>query len=99
MGGVDFVVPVGADHNQVPHIWLGQQILKQIERCCVEPLQIVEEKSERMLRPREDADESPEDQLKPALPVLWWKNRDRWLFADDVRQFGDQIHNQQSVRT
>jgi hypothetical protein len=33
-----------------------QQILEQVERRRVEPLQIVEEQRERMLRPGEDAD-------------------------------------------
>ncbi len=59
MGGIDLVVPVGADQHQVPHVGLGQQILHQIERCRIEPLQVVEEQGERML-PREYTDESPE---------------------------------------
>ena len=66
MDGVDFVVPVGADQHQVPDIWLGQQILEQIQRSRVEPLQIVEEQRERMLGPREDTDKSPEYQLEAA---------------------------------
>ena len=41
MGGIDFVVPVGADQQQIPHIGLAQQILEQIKRGRVEPLQIV----------------------------------------------------------
>src|SRR5215813_14013946 len=99
MGGVDFVVPVGADHNQMLHIRLGQQILEQMERCCVKPLQVVEEESKRMIRPCEDADEPPEDQLEPALRVLWWKKRHRWLFSEDVLQLRDEVYNQQPVRT
>ena len=43
MGGIDFVVAVGADQHQVLHIRPGQQILEQIERRRIEPLQIVEE--------------------------------------------------------
>jgi hypothetical protein len=58
MGIIHFIVPVGADQQQVPHIRPSQQILQQIERCRVEPLQIVEKRRERMLRPREDADKS-----------------------------------------
>ena len=50
MGGIDLVVPVGADQQQVLHIRLGQQILEQVERRRVEPLQIVEEQRQRMLR-------------------------------------------------
>src|SRR6266404_658197 len=52
-----------------------------------------------MLRSREYAEESPEDELEPALRVLWWKNRDRWLFSYYVLQFRDEVYNQQSVRT
>ena len=99
MGGIDFVVPVGADQHQVLHIRPGQQILEQIERRRVEPLQIVEEQGQRMFRPREYADESPEHQLEAALRVLWRKLRDRRLFSDDELQFGDQIHHELSVRT
>src|SRR2546426_699322 len=98
MGGIDFVVPVGADQHQVLHIRPGQQILEQVQRCRVEPLHIVEEQGERMFRPCEYADESPEHQLETALRVLWWKIRDWWLFSDDELQFGDEVHNEQSVR-
>ena len=64
---VDFVVAIGADQHQVLHIRLGQQILEQIERRRVEPLQVVEEQRQRMFRPGEDADEPPEHQLETAL--------------------------------
>ena len=64
---------------QVPHIRLGQQILEQIERRRVEPLQVVEEQRQRMLRPGEDADEPPEHQLEAPLRVLWRKLRNRRL--------------------
>ena len=98
MGGIDFVVPVGADQQQMLHIRPGQQILEQIERCRVEPLQIVEEQGERMFRPCEYADKSPEHQLEAALRVLWRKFGDRRLLADDELQFRDEIHHEQSVR-
>ena len=98
MGGIDFVVPVGADQHQVLHIRPDQQILKQIERRGVEPLQIVEEQGERMLRPREDTDKATEYQLEAALRVLGRKFRDRWLFSYDELQFRDEIHNEPSVR-
>src|SRR6516225_11800863 len=99
MGGIDFVVPVGADQQQMLHIRPCQQILEQIERCRVEPLQIVEEQGERMFRPSEHADKSPEHQLKAALRLLWWEFRDRWLLSYDVLQFRDEIHHEQSIRT
>src|SRR3984893_18302943 len=89
MGGIDFVVPVGADQHQVPHIRTGQQILEQIEGGCVEPLQIVEEQGKRMFRPCEYADKSTEHQLEAALRVLWRKIRDWFLFSYDEFQLGD----------
>ena len=72
---------------------------EQVERGCVQPLQIVEEEGERMFRPREYADKSTEHQLEAALRVLWGKFRDRRLFSYNQLQFGDQVHNELSVRT
>ena len=60
MRGVHFVFPVGADQHQMPHVGLAQQILDQIQRRGIEPLQIVKEQGEWVLRPREYVDESPE---------------------------------------
>ena len=65
--GIDLIVPIGADQQQVLHVRLRQQILEQVERRRVEPLQIVEEQRQRMFRPREDADEAPEHQLETDL--------------------------------
>ena len=98
MGGIDFVVAVGTDQHQVLHIRPGQQILEQIERRRVEPLQIVEEQGEGVLGPCEYADESPEHQLETALRVLWRKLRNRCLFSDDELQVRDEVHNEQAVR-
>ena len=81
------------------HIRVGQQILQNIERCCIKPLQVVEEKSKWMLASCEYADKSPEDQLEAALRVLRRKNRDRCLFPDDELQFRDEVYNEKSIRT
>ncbi len=67
MGGGDFVVAIGTDQHEVLQIRPGQQILQQIERRRVEPLQVVEEQRQRMLRPGEDADEPPKHQLETAV--------------------------------
>ena len=98
MSGVDLVVPVGADQHQVLHIRLGQQVLEQVERRRVEPLQIVEEQRQRMVRPGEDADEPPEHQLETALRLLRLELRDRRLVADDELQFGDEVGHEPCVR-
>ena len=70
MGGRDFVVTVGADQQQVSDIRLGQQVFEQIERGRIEPLQIVEEQRQWMLRPGEHREEAAEDQLEASLRVL-----------------------------
>jgi hypothetical protein len=70
MGGIDFVVAIGSDQQQMPHIHLSQQILEQIE--CRRSRAIANRPGtgERMFRPCEYADESPEHQLEAALRVL-----------------------------
>src|SRR6202034_4789769 len=97
MGRINLVVPVGADQHQMLHVRLGQQILNQIERCRVEPLQIVEEQGQRMFL-CEYADKSTEHQLEAALRILWRKLGNRWLFSYDEPQFGNQVHHELSVR-
>jgi hypothetical protein len=78
---------------------LTQQILEQIERRRIQPLQVIEEQSQRMLRTGEYADESPKDQLKAALRVLWRKSGYRWLLSYDELELRDDIHNERSVGT
>jgi hypothetical protein len=98
MGGIDLVVAIGADHQQVPHVRLGQQVGEHVERRRVEPLQIVEEQRQRMVGPREHTDEPPKHQLETPLCLPRWKLRDRRLLSDEELQFGDDIDHQPSVR-
>src|ERR1700722_2792055 len=98
MSGIDLVVPVSADQHQVLQIRLGQQILQQVERGRVKPLQVVQEQRQRMFRPRKYPDKPPEHELKTALCLLRRKLRDRWLFSNDEFQFRHQVHNEQPVR-
>src|SRR5215831_8229108 len=76
MARSDFVVAIGADQHQVFKIRPGQQILEQIQRGCVEPLQIIEEQRQGMFWPGEYADQPTECQLETALRILWRKFRD-----------------------
>ena len=98
MCGIDLVVAVGADQQQMVYVLLAEQIHEQIERGRVEPLQIVEEERQRMFGPRENADEPPEHQLETPLCVLWREFGDRRLLADDEVQFGDEVDHEPSVR-
>src|SRR5271154_1275184 len=88
MRGVDLVVAVGADQHQMLQLRPGQQILEQVERRRVEPLQIVEEQDQRMFRKGEDADESAEHEVETALRLLRLELWDRRLVADDGLQLG-----------
>ena len=97
MGGIDFVVPVGPDHQQRLLVRLGQQVGEQIERRRVKPLQIVEKKRQRMFRPSEDADKPPEHQLETALCLLRRKPRDRRLLSDEKLQLGDNADHELPV--
>src|SRR5208282_4715671 len=60
MRGVDLIVAIGADQQEMPEIRPGQQILDEVKRRRVEPLQIIEKQCQRMLRSGEYADESAE---------------------------------------
>src|SRR5690242_9951239 len=91
---IHFVVPVGADQQQILHVGLGEQILDQVQGRSIEPLQIVEKDSQRMFLSREYSDKSPKHELESALGVLWRKVGDWRLFPDDELQFRDEIHNQ-----
>jgi hypothetical protein len=45
-------------------------VFEQVERRRIEPLQILEEQRQRMLRPGEHGDETLEDKLETPLRVL-----------------------------
>src|SRR5262249_48564868 len=94
----DFVVAVGADEEKIADIRSAQQVFQQVERRRVEPLQVIKEERQRMVRPREDADKLPKGQLKAPLRVLWRKLRHRRRLSDDELQFRNEIYYQSSVR-
>src|SRR5262249_2286155 len=72
----DFVIAVGADEEKIAELGPAQHVFQEVERRRVEPLQVVEEEREGMLRPSEDADKLPKHQLEAPLRVLWRKLRD-----------------------
>src|SRR6266851_9496655 len=83
----------------MPRIRMDQQVFEQIKRGRVEPLQIVEEEGQRMLRPSEHREEAAEDQLKASLRVLGRQLRDRRRLAYDESQLRDQVHHELPIRT
>ncbi len=60
---------------------LAQQIFHHIEGRRIEPLQVVEKEQQRVFRPCEYSDESPQDQLKATLRIVWCKIWDRQLLS------------------
>ena len=99
MRGTDLVVPVGADQQEVPDLRLGGQVLQQIKRRRVEPLQVVQKQHEGMFGPGKDADEAPQNSMKTVLRLQRWKVGNGRRLADDQFQFRDQIQHQSCVGT
>ena len=97
--GADFIVPIGAQQQEMAHLLMQHEMLDQIERRPVQPLQIVEEQHQRMLGPSEDAEEAPEHQLKPILAILGGKIGDRRRLADDEGELRDQIDHEPAIGT
>lgn len=77
---------------------MRNQMLEKVERCRVQPLQIVEEQRERMLLARECPEETPEHHLESILRVLRRKLRDRRLFPDHELQLGNEVDDELTIR-
>src|ERR1700733_2023674 len=78
---------------------MGSQVLEEVERGGVQPLQIVEEQNERVLLAREHAKEAPEYHLEAVFGLLRRQVRDRRLCSDNELQLEDKIDDQLAVRT
>ena len=70
MGRVHFVVPIGADHQQMAQVGAEHQLFEQIERRHIDPMQIVEEECQGMFRLGECANEAPEGDLEQPAGLL-----------------------------
>src|SRR6266849_560366 len=82
----------------MPQIRTCQQILQQIERRPIEPLQVVEEQHQWMVRPGEHADEPPKDQLETPARVLGREIRSRRQASDDELQFRNELDDEPCIR-
>src|SRR6202163_3216356 len=98
VGGSDLVVPVRPDQKQVLNLRMRDQVLDEVERRGIQPLQIVEEQRERVLLAREHPEEAPENHLEAVLRVLRRQLPDRWLFPDHELQLGNEVDDQLTVR-
>src|SRR6202051_1223238 len=99
VGGSDLVVPIRPDQKQVLNLRMRDQVLDEIERRGIQPLQIVEEQRERMFLAREHAQEAPENHLEAVLRVLWWQIWNRRLFPDHKLEFRNEIDDQLTIWT
>src|SRR5438270_13711136 len=68
--GTDLVVPIGADQQQVSHFGVRDQMLEEVERPWIQPLQIIKKQRERVLRSGERAKELSEYQPEAVLRIL-----------------------------
>src|SRR6202030_860682 len=94
----DLVVSIGPDQKQVPHLRVRDQVLEEVERRSIKPLQIVEEQRERVLFPCEYAEKPSENHLESVLRVLRRQVRDRRLSPDHKPQRGNEVDDKLTVR-
>src|SRR5262249_24846391 len=99
VGLIHLIVPIRTDQHHMPQLRSGQQFLQQVERCAVDPLQVVEQQRQRVLGLGEDADEASKDQLKAVLRLLQRKLWNWRLLADDELELGKQVDHELSVGT
>ena len=98
MRRTDLVIPVGAHQQQVAHVRVREQVFKQVECRGVQPLQIVEEQRERVLRRGEHAEEPSEHQLEAVLGIARRQVWHRRLLPDDEFHLRGQTGDQLAVR-
>ena len=79
------------------HFRVRDQMLKEVERRCIKPLQIVQEQDERMLLAREHPEEAPKHHLEAVLRVLRRQVRHRWLFSDHKVQLGNEVDDELTI--
>ena len=98
MRRVDLVVPIRADEQEVLRLGLDEDVLQQLERRAIEPLQIVEEQRQRMLGAREHTDQPPKRHLEAGLRVRRRDVRNRRLLSDHELQFRNEVDDERTIR-
>src|SRR6185312_1876738 len=83
----------------MPHIRMDQQIFQKIKRGGIDPLQIVEEERQRMLRSGEHSEKAPKNHLKAPLHLLRRQLGDRVLFTNDEFQLRDEVQHELAIGT
>src|SRR5579864_6852645 len=93
----NLVIPVGSDKQHVSYLRMRNQTLKEVERCCIQPLQIIKKEGERMFWPGECSEETPEHQLETVLRILRRQVRNGRLFANDEFQLWAEVNDQLAI--
>src|ERR1700740_3033140 len=81
------------------YLRMRNQTLKEVELCCIQPLQIIKKENERMFWPGECSEETLEHQLETVLRILRRHVRNGRLFANDEFQLWDEIDDELAIRT
>src|SRR6266576_180230 len=84
--------------RSVPQCRVRDQVLEEVERCCIQPLQIIEEQRERVLVASEHPEEAPENHLEAVLRILRRQVRDRSLLSNHKLQLGDEVDDELTIR-
>ena len=91
---VNLVVAIRADHQKTPDTPMFDQVPQELERGVVEPLQIIEEQRERMLRPREDLEYALENEQEALLGLVRGRGlRGLRLTTDEQLEIGNELHH------
>src|SRR5271167_4202156 len=88
MGGADLVIAERSNQEQVVDIRMGRELLQEIERSRIQPLQVVQKEHQGMFFACEDRDELPEHHLEALLRLQGREVGNRWLFSDNELEFG-----------
>src|ERR1700739_2225264 len=86
----NLVIPVGSDQQHMSYLRMRNQTLKEVERCCIQPLQIIKKEGERMFWTGKCSEETPEHQLETVLRILGRHVRSGRLFAHAKVQLLDE---------
>src|ERR1700744_6182947 len=70
----------------------GEEMPDEVERCMIEPLEIVQKECKRMVGRRKYADKASQDHLETGMRLLGRQFIDRRLWPYQKREIGHEIH-------
>src|SRR5216683_3756883 len=97
MGWADLVFPVGADHEKVARVRVGDHILEEFEGRRVEPLEVVQEQHAWMLLLGKHGEEPTKDCMKAVLGLARSELWNRHLGADESLDIRDKIDDELAI--